>query len=102
MVVRRIDKLFFVSDTVSRWLCARGCIDLQWDWHRRTLCGIEYPYHLCIFQLSPQWCVFFLKTPGGYLTSRAVFGFLGGKEMQQAGLGNLGLYDREYMPPAKI
>ena len=26
----------------------------------------------------------------------AVFGFLGGKEVQQAGLGNLGLYDREY------
>ena len=24
------------------------------------------------------------------------YGFLGGKEIQQAGLGNLGLHDREY------
>ena len=27
----------------------------------------------------------------------AVFGFLGGKEVQEAGLGNLGLHDREYL-----
>jgi len=30
------------------------------------------------------------------LTFHAAFGFLGGKEVQKAGLGNLGLYDREY------
>ena len=31
----------------------------------------------------------------------AVFGFLGGKEVQQPGLGNLGLYDREYTLPGE-
>ena len=95
------DGIFFVSDAVSRWLYRRVCIGLQRDWHCKPLCGIECPYHLCIFQLSPQWYVVFLQYTGKMVHSLhdAVFGFLGGKEVQQAGLGNLGLYDREYILP---
>ena len=38
---------------------------------------------------------FFLNILWKWLISPTVFGFLGGKEVQEAGLGNLGLYDRE-------
>ena len=34
-----------------------------------------------------------------HISHDAVFGFLGGKEVQQAGIGNLGLHDREYILP---
>ena len=36
-----------------------------------------------------------------HISHDVVFGFLGGKEVQQAGLGNLGLHDREYILPGE-
>jgi len=33
------------------------------------------------------------------LNSVLAFGFLGGKEVKAAGVGNLGLHDREYSTP---
>lgn len=47
-------------------------------------------------RMGPLYCMHIISLMGG-VYSLNVLGFLGGKEIKEAGLGNLGLHDRE--PP---